>query len=61
MYFALTLSYIDKTVLSAAKQHLRRLCGGALDQLSGDNYEVSSYFTVHANKDIVSLELNHRH
>lgn len=31
---------IDETVLSAAKTHLRGVCGSSLDKFKGENYEV---------------------
>ena len=36
---------IDKMVMDAVRQHMRSVCGDVLDQLKGDNYEVSSHMT----------------
>lgn len=36
----LTDNQIDETVLTAAKTHLRGVCGSSLDNFKGENYEV---------------------
>ena len=33
--------YIDGVVVEAAKKHLRGICYDSMDELKGDNYEVS--------------------
>ncbi|EGD81255.1 spermine synthase [Salpingoeca rosetta] len=35
-----TMVEIDQVVIDAAKEHLRGICGDAMDSLTGDNYEV---------------------
>ena len=39
--YTLTAAYIDQLVVDAAKRHLRGICGDSMDELKGENYEVS--------------------